>query len=67
MIRVSRAELAERWALTYTQDGYDVQPSTCPADVFPGPPAAWCPIWRPLRGTSGCWFTSSTRPKLSTT
>ena len=50
MIRVSRAELAERWALTYTQDGYDVRAEHVPGRRFPRPTGGVVPDLEALKG-----------------
>lgn len=50
MIRISRAELAERWALTYSQDGYDVRAEHVPGHRFPEPTDGVVPDLEALKG-----------------
>jgi len=50
MIRISRSELAERWALTYSQDGYDVRAEHVPGRRFPHPTDGVVPDLEALKG-----------------
>jgi hypothetical protein len=50
MIRVSREQLAERWALTYSQDGYDVRAEHVPGRRYPQPTSGVVPDLEALKG-----------------
>jgi hypothetical protein len=50
MIRVSREQLAERWALTYSQDGYDVRAEHVPGHRYPQPTSGVVPDLEALKG-----------------
>jgi hypothetical protein len=50
MMRVSREQLAERWALTYSQDGYDVRAEHVPGRRYPRPTAGVVPDLEALKG-----------------
>ena len=50
MIRVSREQLAERWALTYSQDGYDVRAEHVPGRRYPQPTSGVVPDLEAIKG-----------------
>lgn len=50
MIRVSKRQLAERWALTYAQDGYDVRATDVPGRQAPDQVSGFRPDLEATRG-----------------
>jgi hypothetical protein len=50
MIRISREQLAERWALTYSQDGYDVRAEHVPGHRYPQPTSGVVPDLEAIKG-----------------
>ena len=50
MWRISRDQLAERWALTYRQDGYDVRAEHVPGHRYPKPSAGVSPDLEAIKG-----------------
>ena len=50
MIRISRQQLAERWALTYSQNGYEVRAEHVPCRRFPHTVAGIVPDLEATKG-----------------
>jgi hypothetical protein len=50
MIRISKQQLAERWALTYSQDGFDVRAASVPGRTPPQRISGILPDLEAIRG-----------------